>query len=69
MLDGVEESWQVAIRYAEQVTESGRSVSDAVYRRLAEYWDEGQLVEITLVVGLFAYFNRFNDALPVEVTR
>jgi hypothetical protein len=26
-------------------------------------------VEITLVAGLFAYFNRFNDALRVEVTR
>jgi alkylhydroperoxidase family enzyme len=40
-----------------------------VFRSLAEYWDEGQLVEITLVVGLFAHFNRFNDALQVEVTR
>jgi alkylhydroperoxidase family enzyme len=68
-LDGVEESWQAAIRYAEHVTESGHSVSETLYRSLAEYWDEGQLVEITLVVGLFAYFNRFNDALQVEVTR
>jgi alkylhydroperoxidase family enzyme len=68
-LDGVEDSWQAAIRYAEYVTESGHAVADAVYRSLAEHWDEGQLVEITLVAGLFAYFNRFNDALHVEVTR
>ena len=68
-LDGVDESWQAAIRYAEQVTASGHAVTEAAYRSLSEHWDEGQLVEITLVVGLFAYFNRFNDALRVEVTR
>lgn len=68
-LDGMEESWRAAIRYAEQVTESGHAVTDDVYLDLAGHWDEGELVEITLVTGLFAYFNRFNDALHVEVTR
>jgi alkylhydroperoxidase family enzyme len=33
------------------------------------HWNEGEIVEITMVIGLFAYFNRFNDALRVEVTR
>ena len=67
--DGLEEGWLEALRYAELVTESGHSVGDADFKRLATHWDPGQIVEITLVAGLFAYFNRFNDALQVEVTK
>jgi alkylhydroperoxidase family enzyme len=68
-LAGLEPSWEVALRFAEQVTESGHAVTDTMYRELAAHWDEGEIVELTLVAGLFSYFNRFNDALHVEVTR
>ena len=68
-LAGLQESWLSAIRYAELVNESGHAVTRDAYGDLARHWDEGDIVEITLVVGLFAYFNRFNDALHVEVTR
>lgn len=68
-LDGMDESWKVALRYAELVTDSGHSVTDEDYAELARHWSEGEIVEITMVIGLFAYFNRFNDALRVEVTR
>ena len=68
-LDGMEESWRLALRYAELVTTSGHEVTDQDYAALAEHWDEGEIVEITLVIGLFNYFNRFNDALRVEVTK
>ena len=67
--DGLDDAWKVALRYAEAVTESGHAVGDSLYERLAEYWDDGEVLEITLVIGLFAYFNRVNDALRVEVTR
>jgi alkylhydroperoxidase family enzyme len=68
-LEHLDDSWHAAIVFAEQMTESGHAVSEGVYRELARHWDEGQRVEIALVAGLFAYFNRFNDALHVEVTR
>lgn len=68
-LDGMEERWKVALRYAELVTQSGHAVTDRDYAELAQHWSEGEIVEITMVIGLFAYFNRFNDALRVEVTR
>jgi alkylhydroperoxidase family enzyme len=68
-LDGMEQSWMAALRYAEAVTQSGHSVTDEQYAELARYWQEEEIVEITLVAGLFSYFNRFNDALRVEVTR
>jgi alkylhydroperoxidase family enzyme len=67
--DGMEEGWVEAIRYAELVAESGHAVGDTDFACLAEHWDPGQIVEITLVAGLFSYFNRFNDALRVEVTK
>jgi alkylhydroperoxidase family enzyme len=68
-LEGMEESWQVALRYAELVTRSGHAVTDQDYAELKRHWNEEEIVEITMVIGLFAYFNRFNDALRVEVTR
>lgn len=68
-LDGIEERWRTAIEYAELVTESGHAVDRQTYDRLARHWTEGEIVEITFVAGLFAYFNRFNDALLVEVTK
>jgi alkylhydroperoxidase family enzyme len=68
-LEGMDESWQVALRYAELVTQSGHAVTDQDYAQLEHHWNEGEIVEITMVIGLFAYFNRFNDALRVEVTR
>jgi alkylhydroperoxidase family enzyme len=68
-LDGVPEGWMAALRYAELMTESGHAVTDQAYAQLTPHWDEGQIVEITAVIGLFAYFNRFNDALRVPVTR
>jgi alkylhydroperoxidase family enzyme len=67
--DGLPEGWMAALRYAELMNESGHAVTEQAYQRLAAHWDEGQIVEITAVVGLFAYFNRFNDALRVPVTR
>jgi alkylhydroperoxidase family enzyme len=48
---------------------SGHAVTDEVYAAVAAHWDSGQMVELAMVVGLFAYFNRFNDALHVQVTR
>jgi len=68
-LEQFEPSWRAALDYADAVRESGHAVSDDVYASLARHWDAGQIVEITLVIGLFAYFNRFNDALRVEVTK
>jgi len=51
------------------VHRSGHDVSDELYARLSETWDEGQIVEITLAIGMTEYFNRFNDSLRVEPTK
>ena len=64
-----EVGWVAALAVADAMTRSGHEVTDALFGELARHWDGGQIVEITMVVGLFSYFNRFNDALCVEVTR
>ena len=64
-----EPSWTAAFAYADAMDQSGHDVSDELFADLAAHWDTGEIVEITMVVGLFAYFNRFNNALCVEVTR
>ena len=68
-LEELEPAWRAALQYADAVTESGHAVTDEIYATLARHWDAGQIVEITLVIGLFAYFNRFTEALRVEVTK
>ncbi len=64
-----EPSWVAALTFADAMARSGHEVTDAIFAELARHWDAGQIVEISMVVGLFSYFNRFNDALCVEVTR
>jgi len=58
-----------AVRYAESLTPTGSTVADPVYQQLARHWSPEQIVEITAVVALFNYFNRFAEALHIPVTR
>jgi len=68
-LEELEAGWRAALAYADVVHRSGHEVADELYSRLRESWDDGQIVEITLVVGMTEYFNRFNDSLRVQPTR
>ncbi len=65
----MEEGWKLALRFGELIADSGHAVTDEDYGELARHWSDAEIVELTLVAGLFSYFNRFNDALRVEVTR
>jgi alkylhydroperoxidase family enzyme len=56
---------KAALRYGRRVTRDG-AVSDDVFADLRRHFDEGEIVEITCVLGLFTYFNRFEEALRVE---
>jgi alkylhydroperoxidase family enzyme len=68
-VEQLEPGWRAALEYAEAVHGSGHDVPDELYGRLRASWDEGQIVEITLVIGMTEYFNRFNNSLRVEPTR
>lgn len=68
-IERLEPGWRAALDYADVIHRSGHDVTDELYGRLRGFWDEGQIVEITLVIGMTEYFNRFNDSLRVEPTR
>ncbi|HXM79945.1 MAG TPA: hypothetical protein VOA00_11985 [Thermoanaerobaculia bacterium] len=50
------------------MTRDANRVSDETFAQLRRHFDEGEAVEVACVVGLFAYFNRFNEALRMEPT-
>jgi uncharacterized peroxidase-related enzyme len=60
---------KAALRLAETVTRNAHSVSDEQFAELRGYYSEGEIVELLCAVGLFNYFNRFNDALRMEPTK
>lgn len=67
-IEGLEPGWRAALEYANVLHRSGHDVTEELYRKLTAAWDPGQIVEITLVIGMTEYFNRFNDALRIEPT-
>ena len=54
---------------AETVTLDASSVSDEQFADLRQHFDEGEIVELLCTIGLFNYFNRFNNALRMEPTK
>lgn len=60
---------KAALAYAKQLTLDAHRVDDALFARLREHYDEGEVVELSAMAGLFNYFNRVNDALQMEPTQ
>lgn len=60
---------KAALALAEQMTRDAKRVDDALWNDLKEHYTDSEIVELAAVIGLFNYFNRFNDALHVEITR
>lgn len=59
---------RAALRLAELMTTDAHGVDEDVWADVRAHFDEGQIVELAAVIGLFNYFNRFNDALRVDIT-
>jgi alkylhydroperoxidase family enzyme len=51
------------------MTRDPHGIKDEDFALLQRHFDEDEIVEIAAVTGLFNYFNRFNDALRVPVTK
>ncbi len=59
---------KAALAYAKQLTIDPHGVDDAMFDRLRKVFDEGEVIEISAMAGLFNYFNRINDALQMTPT-
>jgi uncharacterized peroxidase-related enzyme len=57
------EKEKATIHFADQVTRGAATISGADIEQLHKHYDEGQIVELTLVVCVANFTNRFNDAL------
>ncbi|HEV2969419.1 MAG TPA: carboxymuconolactone decarboxylase family protein [Pirellulales bacterium] len=57
---------RLAVEYAELVTRDSNRIPDDFFARLAESFNEPQIVELTFLIGLITMLNRFNNALDVR---
>jgi uncharacterized peroxidase-related enzyme len=64
---GLEEVDRLVVDYARLVTETPGQIRDAVFERLRRHFSEAQIVELTWRIALCGAFNRFNDALQLEI--
>ena len=60
---------KAALWLAETVTRDAHAVSDSQFAELRSFYSEGEIVELLCAIGLFNYFNRFNNALRMEPTK
>jgi alkylhydroperoxidase family enzyme len=64
-----EEPWRSALRYADAMTPTPGIVGDAVFADLTSHWSPVQIIELTAVICMYNFFNRFAHALDVPITR
>ncbi len=57
---------RVALEYAEAMTRTPVEVSDELFARLRGHFDERQIVELTMAIGLENLYSRTNWALGIE---
>ena len=62
-------SEKAALRLAERMTRDSHTVDDELWAELRRHFNEGEIIELAAAIGLFNYFNRFNDALRMEPTK
>ncbi len=63
------EAEKEAIRLAEAMTLDSLQWTDADMARLRRFYSEGEVIELMAAIGLFNYFNRFNNMLQMEPTQ
>jgi alkylhydroperoxidase family enzyme len=57
---------RLVLEYAEAMTRTPVDVSDALFARLREHFDERQIIELTMAIGLENLYSRSNWALGIE---
>ena len=60
---------KAALRLAETITRDAHALTDEQFAELRTHYSEGEIVELLCAIGLFNYFNRFNNALRMEPTK
>ena len=58
---------RVALRFARDASVVPNAVTPDHFVALRRHWEEGEIVEILAVVGLFGFLNRWNDSMATDL--
>jgi uncharacterized peroxidase-related enzyme len=58
---------RAALRFSRDASLVPNQVTPAHFEELRRHFDDGQIVEILAVVGLFGFLNRWNDTMATEL--
>lgn len=58
---------RAALRFARDASVLPNAVTPAHFDELRRHFDEGEIVEILAVVGLFGFLNRWNDSMATDL--
>jgi uncharacterized peroxidase-related enzyme len=64
---GFSEAERSALRFARDASLVPNEVTPAHFEALRLHWDDGQIVELLAVVGLFGFLNRWNDTMATDL--
>src|SRR5438093_4234359 len=62
-----DEGERAALRFARDASLVPNEVRSEHFEQLRRHWDDGQIVEILAVVGLFGFLNRWNDTMATAL--
>ncbi|MFZ0211373.1 MAG: carboxymuconolactone decarboxylase family protein [Candidatus Acidiferrales bacterium] len=60
-----DEKEKATLLYAEQVTRAASTIRESMLQAMRKFYDEGQIVELTMLICMANFTNRFNDATKV----
>lgn len=55
------------LRFADQMNTRNGRIDDSLFSELSQTFNRGQIVELTVRVGMCEFFNRFNEALQLDI--
>lgn len=58
---------RAALRFARDASVVPNAVTPEHFEELRRHWDDGEIVEILAVVGLFGFLNRWNDSMATDL--
>lgn len=64
LYDGAE---RAALRFGRDASVVPNAVTPRHFEDLREHWDEGEIVEMLSVIGLFGFLNRWNDSMATDL--
>ncbi|MBK9981707.1 MAG: carboxymuconolactone decarboxylase family protein [Saprospiraceae bacterium] len=61
------EAERAALDFSVAASSVPNAVDDTIAENLRQYWDDGEIVEITGVIALFGFLNRWNDSMGTTI--